>query len=585
LKPIEDPKNIEKKGDIYHVGTASENVPAGSAGFVTNISTLERAQASLHTSSPYHHRPAPGPITRAIAKVDPFAVDNNDDIPTSLGPASIAASIPPDMMCSLCRKPYSNAVVIDCCFASFDDECIRQALLTDAHSACPRCHAAPQSAESLRPNKNLQKRVDDWIALHGARATLTQQQQLPTSVAPTAAAPQHSVQQSPPLSLAPLVVPQSPPVPTSEPLLAPGMSPTATTPSISFGNVEPSTQSDNTNDGPSLHHDGDTTSGQQSAPPLSPSSAAAAAGSGLPPPPPPPMMDQADDQDGASGGGLSWGAPRASPPAHNMNNGPSYHQGPPHQYNGPPHHGGGGRMPPHHYQQQWQQQQPPYYDDYSDYIQCNRCGGEGHTEVDCLLNVGPPPHHMGGPPRMRYPPPYGGPFMNGPPPHMRGMPPYPPPGGPRRPPWQYNNDPYQGGPHDGPPLDWAPRGGRPPMPGRDGRGLPPNPNAAAGMAGGAPTRRDRSPDHEVARERWRAAEDRRAPQQQGGAPRSAHDVARARETIARGGTSSNGQPGPQPSRRSSRSRSPQRASSSSSSTRRRSSSPSKPNGSTYVIDT
>ena len=85
--------------------------------------------------------------------------------PTSSSAAAAAAassSLPAELLCPLCHTLYQQAVVMPCCFASYCDECIRQALLWDGSMQCPSCHHQPVDLQQLRPNVQLQKTVDAW---------------------------------------------------------------------------------------------------------------------------------------------------------------------------------------------------------------------------------------------------------------------------------------------------------------------------------------------------------------------------------------------------------------------------------------
>lgn len=66
-----------------------------------------------------------------------------------------------NLTCPLCNNYFKNAVAVPCCYASFCDECIRQALIGDDDTAyvCPLCKAPDISPELLIVNPQLQKRV------------------------------------------------------------------------------------------------------------------------------------------------------------------------------------------------------------------------------------------------------------------------------------------------------------------------------------------------------------------------------------------------------------------------------------------
>ena len=85
-------------------------------------------------------------------------------------PAALAANGPPaDLLCSLCHNLYHSPMVVPCCFTSFCDECIRQALLWEDSYTCPSCQHRPVSLEQLQPNDGLRRRVEEGMDSRGHR--------------------------------------------------------------------------------------------------------------------------------------------------------------------------------------------------------------------------------------------------------------------------------------------------------------------------------------------------------------------------------------------------------------------------------
>ena len=110
--------------------------------------------------------------------------------PAAAATAAAAAAPPaPDLVCSLCSRLFTDPLVVPCCFASFCEDCIRQALMLEgATPRCPRCHSDAISIESLRPNAVLARRVQkerDRIA-GGAAPAATAAVPAATSAAPQA---------------------------------------------------------------------------------------------------------------------------------------------------------------------------------------------------------------------------------------------------------------------------------------------------------------------------------------------------------------------------------------------------------------
>lgn len=67
--------------------------------------------------------------------------------------------IPEDLLCSICKNIFKDAVMIPCCGSSFCDECIRTALLESDDNECPDCSEKGTSPGSLIPNRFLRNAV------------------------------------------------------------------------------------------------------------------------------------------------------------------------------------------------------------------------------------------------------------------------------------------------------------------------------------------------------------------------------------------------------------------------------------------
>ena len=68
--------------------------------------------------------------------------------------------IPEDLICSICKDLFTDAVMIPCCGSSFCDECVRTALLESEDNECPDCREKGSSPGSLIPNRFLRTSVN-----------------------------------------------------------------------------------------------------------------------------------------------------------------------------------------------------------------------------------------------------------------------------------------------------------------------------------------------------------------------------------------------------------------------------------------
>ncbi|XP_059616019.1 E3 ubiquitin-protein ligase RBBP6 isoform X2 [Phlebotomus argentipes] len=77
-------------------------------------------------------------------------------------PVEKKQEIPEDLICSICKDLFTDAVMIPCCGSSFCDECVRTALLESEDNECPDCHEKGSSPGSLIPNRFLRNSVNSF---------------------------------------------------------------------------------------------------------------------------------------------------------------------------------------------------------------------------------------------------------------------------------------------------------------------------------------------------------------------------------------------------------------------------------------
>lgn len=70
--------------------------------------------------------------------------------------------IPDDLICSICKDLFTDAVMIPCCGSSFCDECVRTALIESEDNECPDCMEKGTSPGSLIPNRFLRNSVNSF---------------------------------------------------------------------------------------------------------------------------------------------------------------------------------------------------------------------------------------------------------------------------------------------------------------------------------------------------------------------------------------------------------------------------------------
>ncbi|CAF1020088.1 unnamed protein product [Rotaria sordida] len=83
--------------------------------------------------------------------------------PSMLPTKSTDEDTPPDdLLCPVCIKVYTDAVITPCCHNSFCDECIRTALVESEDHECPHCHRQHVAIDQINPNLFLRKHVNRW---------------------------------------------------------------------------------------------------------------------------------------------------------------------------------------------------------------------------------------------------------------------------------------------------------------------------------------------------------------------------------------------------------------------------------------
>ncbi|XP_055916777.1 E3 ubiquitin-protein ligase RBBP6 isoform X2 [Eupeodes corollae] len=72
------------------------------------------------------------------------------------------AEVPDELLCSICKDIFRDAVMIPCCGSSFCDDCVRTALLESEENECPDCKEKGTSPGSLIPNRFLRSSVNTF---------------------------------------------------------------------------------------------------------------------------------------------------------------------------------------------------------------------------------------------------------------------------------------------------------------------------------------------------------------------------------------------------------------------------------------
>lgn len=100
--------------------------------------------------------------------------DNNPIIQPSQVPPEEKQAIPEDLICSICKDLFTDAVMIPCCGSSFCDECVRTALIESEDNECPDCKEKGSSPGSLIPNRFLRNSVNAFRNETGYTKTVVQ---------------------------------------------------------------------------------------------------------------------------------------------------------------------------------------------------------------------------------------------------------------------------------------------------------------------------------------------------------------------------------------------------------------------------
>jgi E3 ubiquitin-protein ligase RBBP6 len=105
----------------------------------------------------------------------------------------VERNAPEEMICPLCRKLMTDAVLIPCCGRSYCDDCIRNYLLENKF-ICPEpdCKQTDVSPDNLIPNRSLRKAIDNFrngvVGAKGAsalKAAQVEADQKPTDEKPS----------------------------------------------------------------------------------------------------------------------------------------------------------------------------------------------------------------------------------------------------------------------------------------------------------------------------------------------------------------------------------------------------------------
>ena len=97
-------------------------------------------------------------------------------------PVVVASNIP---VCPLCQRACVEASVLDCCYQSFCDVCIRRLIGGASAVACPNCKTANVTAENIKANNKVRQRVAAIANTTAAAATVTATTATATTTAAT----------------------------------------------------------------------------------------------------------------------------------------------------------------------------------------------------------------------------------------------------------------------------------------------------------------------------------------------------------------------------------------------------------------
>jgi hypothetical protein len=107
---------------------------------------LQSCPSNPQTRTELHPNPPPVPADLKIKARSP----EGEDVPS----------------CPLCSKPFVNPMATQCCFRTFCNECICQALVV-AEFVCPICHEPNVTPETLQPNLGVLRAATSAPPAHG----------------------------------------------------------------------------------------------------------------------------------------------------------------------------------------------------------------------------------------------------------------------------------------------------------------------------------------------------------------------------------------------------------------------------------
>ncbi|CAF0865668.1 unnamed protein product [Adineta ricciae] len=113
--------------------------------------------------------------------------DDKSALPSYLSSNKSAdEDLPPnDLLCPLCKRVYTDAVIAPCCSHSFCDSCIRTALIESPDHECPSCRTQHVAIDQINPNLFLRNHIKRW---HESQ----NQSYYPQSTAPSSSVDQDS---------------------------------------------------------------------------------------------------------------------------------------------------------------------------------------------------------------------------------------------------------------------------------------------------------------------------------------------------------------------------------------------------------
>ncbi|XP_019853208.1 PREDICTED: E3 ubiquitin-protein ligase RBBP6-like isoform X2 [Amphimedon queenslandica] len=145
-----------------------------------------------------------------VRKIDLAAAASERKAPAPV-PEIKEEAVPPELTCSICKELVQDAVIINCCFESFCDPCIRNYLLENDFT-CFACKESDVSPETLLPNKSLRAAAKKFQSRQAAKKGIALARGLPSSSVTTTSVSSAPAPTSVVISSndsAPLVVPSS----------------------------------------------------------------------------------------------------------------------------------------------------------------------------------------------------------------------------------------------------------------------------------------------------------------------------------------------------------------------------------------